>query len=397
MSFEAKLITVQSQLQEACLDGWLLYDFRKTNDLACAFLEIPSQRMLSRRLFYWIPKAGTSIKIVHQIEPHALNHLPGEMLTYSSWQELHECLKKALTGSRTVAMEYSHLNAIPYVSKVDAGTVELVQSFGPKVVSSADLLQGFTSIWTPQQLQSHQEAANILELAVAKAWQLISTALGNNKTLTEWDVQNCITEEFGRHGCMSDYPPMCAVNAHSADPHFELDKSSASEIKPGDFILIDLWCKKKSNDAVYADITRVGVAAKSPTKRQQEIFDVVKSGRDAAMALINKRLASGKSLLGWEVDNACREAIAATGNGKYFTHRTGHNLGEKVHGAGANIDNFETKEMRKLLPGTCFTIEPGVYLPGEFGVRLEHDVYIEPDGKHARITNELQHEIVCLI
>jgi Xaa-Pro aminopeptidase len=251
-------------------------------------------------------------------------------------------------------------------------------------------------VWSSAQFESHLEAAKVLEIAVSKAWKWIASAIREGKSLTELDVQRFIVEEFARHDCTSDYPPMCAVNAHSADPHFELDKSSSSVIKAGDFILIDLWCKKKSPDAVYADITRVGVAASGPAKKQQEIFNIVKSGRDAAMKLITDHLTVGKTLQGWEVDRVCRDTIAAAGYGHFFTHRTGHNLGERVHGAGANIDDFETKELRQLLPGTCFTIEPGVYLPGEFGVRLEHDVYLSPDGKSARITNDLQDHIVCL-
>lgn len=394
MDFSSRLHSIQQSLQKASWDGWLLYDFRKTNDLACRFLEIPHNKMCTRRFFYWIPARGNPIKIVHRIESHVLEHLPGESVLYSSWSELDGQLK-ILEGLKKIAMEYSPRNSIPYVSKVDAGTVDLVRSFGVEVVSSADLLQQYTSVWSPDQLESHLVATNVLEEAVAKAWKLIGKAVAEKKKISESDVQQFLLDEFERRGCFAEEPPICAVNAHAADPHYSPSPPTATLIKPNDFVLIDLWCKQKKPQAVYSDITKVGVVAAKPTVQQQKIFNLVKEARDAAMTLLQQRLQAGKPIMGWEVDQACRDVIEKAGFGPYFTHRTGHNIGERDHGDGANIDNFETQDRRLLLPGTCFSIEPGVYLPGEFGVRLEHDVYLEPDGCSLR-TTPLQTELVLI-
>jgi len=396
MTIQDKIRETQHLLKESNMGGWLLYDFRRTNDLAHRFLEIPSERMMTRRFFYWIPSEGEATKIVHRIESQVLDHLPGNLTTYSSWEELEQLLKKTLRGSHRVAMEYSPNNAIPYVSKVDGGTIDLVRSFGVEVVSSANILQRYTSIWTPEQLTMHLAAAGVLDATVAKAWDLIRDTIKSKKTITEYDVQRFILDQFEQSNCTCDDPPICAVNAHSADPHYIVEKSKASPIKPGDFVLIDLWCKQKKPHAVYADITRVGVVAPKPTEKQQKIFSIVRDARDAAMDLIRNRLQAGAPIMGWEVDQACRSVIEKAGYRKYFTHRTGHNIGERDHGDGANIDNLETKDCRFLLPQTCFSIEPGIYLPGEFGVRLEHDVYIEADGKNIKVTGGLQKEIECL-
>lgn len=293
-------------------------------------------------------------------------------------------------------MEYSPRNAIPYISKVDAGTVDLIRSFGIEVVSSADLLQVSTSVWDEEQLQLHLEAAEVLDHAVGKAWDLIAYSLKSRIPISEYDVQQFILAEFERQHCICEDPPICAVNAHAANPHYTPDAHSNVFIKADDFILIDLWCKKKGPRAVYADITRVGVAAAEATTKQQHIFNIVRNARDAAMELLTNRFSQGIPIMGWEVDQACRDIIQAVGYAEFFTHRTGHNIGERDHGDGANIDNFETKDTRLLLPKTCFSIEPGIYLPGEFGIRLEHDVYVEADGRSVRITGGLQKEIICL-
>lgn len=396
MNFHERLQRAQLSLAKEGVDGWLLYDFRKTNDLACRFLEISMDQMLTRRLFYWIPRHGSPIKLVHRIENKSLDQLPGTILEYRTWKELQQCLQKILKGSKKAAMEYSPCNAIPYVSKVDGGTIDLIRSLNVEVVSSANLLQAFTSVWDDLQLESHLAALRVLEKAVDHAWDFIASSIRQKRTVTEMDVQHLILEEFKKNDCISEDPPMCAVNEHSADPHYCLNPRDATIIKAGDFVLIDLWCKKKSSRAVYADITRVGVVDSHPSVKQQEIFDIVKGARDAAMELLASRFTQGRPIMGWEVDCACRQKIEEAGYGEYFTHRTGHNIGERVHGDGANIDNFETKDDRFLLPSTCFSVEPGIYLPGEFGIRLEHDVYVEPDGRTIRATGKLQNEIVCL-
>lgn len=386
---------IQALLSQQGLDGWLLYDFRRSNDLACRFLGISQDKILTRRFFYWIPAKGMPVKIVNVIEIHNLDHLPGQVLSYKTWQEFEIALAATLKGSHRIAMEYSPRNALPYVSKVDAGTMELVRGHGVDVVSSADLLQSFSSVWTPKQLETHLKAAEVLSSTVEKTWRHIAASLQSNKPLTEYEVQQFMREEMARQGCVSSDSPICAVNAHSANPHYSAEAKHSSVIQAGDFILIDLWCKQDLPDAVYADITRVGVAASQPTRKQSEIFAIVKKARDAATDLVRSRFAEGKVLKGYEVDQCCRKIIADAGYGDYFVHRTGHNIDVEDHGNGAHLDSLETMDQRQLLPGTCFSIEPGIYLPGEFGVRLEYDIYVYQDGK-IEITGGVQEHITCL-
>lgn len=395
MELKEKISDVQKQLQKQKIEGWLFYDFKRSNEIAGRFLEIPSDLFLTRRYFYWIPKKGTPIKIVHEIESHVLNHLPGNTLNYSSWQELHSHLQKILDGCKRVAMEYSPNNALPYISKVDAGTIDLIRSFDVQVVTSASLLQYYTSIWTDAQFKSHLDAAEMLSRTVDQAWTFISQHLKSNISLTEYAVQQFILQKFEQHNYIMDGSPICAVNEHSAQPHYCAEKSRSAQIKRGDFILIDLWCKKNQTDSVYADITRVGVAANHPTKKQNEIFTIVKCARNAATAFVETQFKEGLPITGCEVDKICRQVIIDAGYGKYFTHRTGHNIDQNDHGNGTHIDSLETQDERLLLPRTCFSIEPGIYLPNEFGVRLEYDVYLRPNGK-IQVTGGIQEEITCL-
>ncbi|MGA8164153.1 MAG: M24 family metallopeptidase [Waddliaceae bacterium] len=390
-----KFSAVQASLAREKIDGWLFYDFRRSNELACGFLEIPQQTLLTRRFFYWLPKQGEPVKIVSAIEDKVLHHLSGTVKTYRTWKELEKCLEDILSGCRKVAMEYSPRNAIPSVSKVDGGTLELVRSFGVDVVSSANLLQQYTSVWDARKLDTHLKAADILCEAVDQAWQWIASNLTSRKRITEYAVQQYLLETFAAHRCVTSDPPICAVNEHSADPHYLPTKEHSSAIGRGDFILIDLWCKQDLPRAAYADITRVGVAAPQPTSRQNEIFTLVKRARDRGVELIRECMREKRPLMGCEVDQACRQVIEKGGYGGSFIHRTGHNIDETDHGNGAHIDNYETHDCRELLPGTCFSIEPGVYLPGEFGVRLEYDVFIHSD-RRVQITGGIQNSITCL-
>jgi Xaa-Pro dipeptidase len=396
VKFEDKLRDIQKNLVEQNLDGWLLYDFRRSNDLAFDLLEIPEEKFFTRRFFYWIPKKGKPVKIVHRIESENLDHLPGDKLKFLAWQELESNVEKVLKGSKRVAMEYSPRNAIPYVSKVDAGTMEVVRDCGVEVVSSADLLQKYSSVWNEHKLKTHLEAADVLDKTVAKAWELIANSLRTSKELTEYDVQQFLLSEFEKNACVTEGPPICATNSHAADPHYIPAKEGSSLIKEGDFILIDLWCKKNLPDATYGDITRVGVAAKEPTKRQEEIFNIVKNARDAGTDLVKERFAKNESLMGWEVDAACRKVIEDAGYGECFIHRTGHNIDVNDHGNGAHVDNLETQDRRHILPGTCFSIEPGIYLSEEFGVRLEYDVYVDHD-RSVQVTGGIQESITCVL
>lgn len=396
MNNTEKVHDVQKRLLEQNIDGWLLYDFHRINDLAHDFLAIPADSMISRRFFYWIPAKGEPIKIVHVIEPHVLDHFPGEKLLYLKWETLEVQLAEVLKGAKCVAMEYSPRNALPYVSKVDGGVIDLVRASGVKVVSSAPFLQYYTCAWDDYQLETHLAAAEVLDKTVARAWEWIATALAKNSSITEYEVQQRILREFEQHGCTAAASPLCMVNAHSADPHYTATQQGAAQIKRGDFILIDLWCKKKEQRAVYADITRVGVADTAPTDRQKEIFALVRRAQKTATEFIQKSLEKGKIVKGFEVDQVCRKIIEEAGYGAFFTHRTGHNIHTHEHGPGANIDSLETWDDRPLIPCSCFSIEPGIYLPGEFGIRLEYDVYISKQNT-IQITGGIQEALTTLL
>lgn len=384
---------VQQILQQKKIDGWLLYDFHRINLLALEFLEIPEDEMLTRRLFYWIPSHGEPVTIVHGVETHVANHLPGKKLVYASWKKLEEHLKSILTGKKSVAMEYSPQCDIPTASRVDGGTLDLVRKFGVDVVSSAGFFPYLTCVWTPEQYRLHKEAADLLDRTAAMTWELIGTHLQQNKAITEYDVQQFILGEMEKAGCVTEGKPICGVNENSANPHYEPTAKSCKRIQEGDFIQIDLWCKRKVPHAVFADISRVAVAG-TPSQRHQEIFQIVRAAQKAGSDLVKQKIENGEELKGCEVDDCCRQVVEKAGYGDYFTHRTGHNIHEENHGPGPNIDNFETKDQRVLIPKTCFSIEPGIYLPKEFGVRLEYDVYIHEDRK-VEITGGIEESLVA--
>lgn len=395
MEFTDRLKEIQQSLGVQGIEGWLLYDFRGNNPLAYTLLGIASDKMLSRRFFYWIPRHGDPIKIVPLIEPHTLDHLPGIKWFYRTWQELERLLFSIASENTQIAMEYSPYNSLPVVSKVDAGTVDLIRKSGAQVVSSANLLQKYTSVWSQDQLKSHLAAAEVLNHIVDITWEFIKQSLKNKSGVNEYQVQQFMLKEMEKQGCIADHAPICAVNANSADPHYTPQELTCAAIKSGDFILLDLWCKQNIPKAVYADIARVGVADSKCTEKQQEVFQIVKSAREKAATFIKSNYEKNQLVQGWEVDQICREVIVQAGFGEFFIHRTGHNIGEQVHGSGANLDNFETHDFRLLLPGTCFSVEPGIYLPQQFGVRLEYDIYLDPLGK-VMITGGIQEEIVLL-
>lgn len=392
MNWSQKIENVQAFLQKENLDGWLLYDFKRLNPLACAFLEIPDEQHLTRRFFYWIPKIGEPVKLVSTVE-NPLDKVPGKTVRYFSHQALEKELAQLLQNSQKIAMEYSPKGDTPEVSKVDGGTLELVRAQGVEVVSSGDLYQVLVCVWDQKQLQSHLEAAQCLDETAAATWKWIKERLLKKERFTEYEVQQFILSEIERRGFWMDSPPIAAVNAHSADPHSQ--KSGSSIVQRGDFILIDLWCKRKETGSVFADITRVAVAREHPTEEEQKIFEIVKQARNAAVQLVKDRMHAGEKVFGWEVDKAARDVITQAGYGDYFVHRTGHNIHEAVHGPGAHNDSLETKDRRELIKGTCCSIEPGIYLPGRFGVRLEFDLYIHRDGK-VEVTGGIQDQIECL-
>jgi Xaa-Pro aminopeptidase len=387
------LEAIQAALREGHLDGWLFYDHHHRDPIAYRVLKI-APAMCTRRWYYLIPASGEPAKLVHRIEKGNLAGLPGEQHEYSSWNEQRLKLKKILEGKRTVAMQYSALNDIPYVGLVDAGTVELVKSFGVSVVSSADLVQVFEARWSPEALASHLEAGKAVQAAVEVAFVMIGDAVRAGKAVGEYELQQEMLRLFEARGVCSDEPPIVAVNAHSADPHYAPTRESSWPIRADDFVLLDAWAKRKTPGSVYFDITWTGFVGKEVPRRYAEVFEVVRQARDAAVSLVQRAMREGRPLYGYEVDDAARGVIARHGYGDYFIHRTGHSIGEDVHGNGANMDDFETRDNRRVIPRTCFSIEPGIYLK-DFGVRSEVNVYVEE--RDARVTGEVQKAVVPVL
>lgn len=373
------LSRIQAALREDGLDGWLLYDFRGLNVLARRILDMPADHMLSRRWFYFIPAQGEPRKLAHRIEQASLDHVPGSKRIYLRWQELEAGVQALVQGAKKVAMEYVPRNANPYVSRVDAGTVELVQSFGVEIVPSGDLIQRFEACWDDEQWALHLEAAKHTRSAYDVAFGYIADQVRKKVAVRETDVQKVILAHFEQNGVMADHAPIVAVGPHSGDPHYEPKAGVDAVIKEGDFVLIDLWAKCKKPRAVYSDLTRVAFVGKETPARYQEIFAIVAAARDAAIAKVKSAFAAKQPLMGWEVDNACRAVIDKAGYGEYFVHRTGHSIGQEVHGNGANMDGLETREERRVMPRTCFSVEPGIYLK-EFGIRSEVDVFVDGNG-----------------
>lgn len=396
MDWAYRIKDVQKHLTTEKIGGWLLYDFAGSNSLAREFLQIDPHQLISRRFFYWIPAQGKPVKILHRIEPHVLTSLPGRSLIYLKWQELEAALNDTLKGVKTVAMEFSPRCAIPYLSKVDGGMIDLIRSFSVEVVSSASFLQYYTCVLDEEQLKLHLEATQFLDQTAAKTWEKIGESLKKGVVIDEYAVREFIAKEMEQSGFIAETEPICAVNAHSADPHFEPQKRGSHQIKEGDFILIDLWCKKKHPKGIYGDITRVGFAGRSAPAKHQEIFAIVRLAQKRATDFVRERYAKGEKIRGYEVDQVCRQVIEEKGYGPYFAHRTGHNIYTKDHGPGAHIDSLETQDLRELIPRTCFSIEPGIYLPKEFGIRLEYDVFLAEGGK-AQITGGVQEAIALLL
>lgn len=371
--------SVQQALRDEGLDGWLFFYFQNNDPLALRLLRVPANKFFTRRWFYFVPGRGAPVKLVHRIEPDALDHLPGRTLSYATWRELEAGLARTLRGARKVAMQYSPKNAVPYISRVDAGTVELVRSLGPRVVSSGDLVQRFESVLTPGQWRQHQQTARHLHQIVRKAFAFIGRSVRGKGKITEFDVQRFILREYLRRHLITNADPIVAVNKNSARPHYAPTRARHAPVQKGDWVLLDIWAKPRGAEAVYADITWCGyVGAKTPEKHER-IFQIVRRARDAAVEFVQNRLAEGKAVRGWEVDRAARSVIERAGYGKYFIHRTGHSIGTEDHANGANMDGLETRETRRLLPGTLFSIEPGIYLR-DFGVRSEINVGL-PGGR----------------
>ena len=380
---------IQEALRERKFDAWLFYDHHHRDPIAYRVLGVREDLMVTRRWFYLIPAQGEPAKLVHRIEAGHLDSLPGSKDVYSGWQELWDKLRTMVSSHTTLAMQYSPNNLIPYVGLVDAGTVELVRGFGNTIVSSADLVARFEAVWSEEQVASHFAARDAIDKVTAAAFQEIGRRVRNGGT-HEHEMQQWILEAFRRENIITEDLPVVAVNQHSSDPHFEPRADRSARIKLGDHVLLDIWGKKNTPNAVYYDITWTGVVGK-PSEQQRKIFEVVRSGRDAAIQAVESAIKERRKIAGWEVDRAARDSITQAGYGEYFIHRTGHSIGVSVHANGANMDNLETKDEREIIPNSCFSIEPGVYLP-EFGVRSEVNMLVRKGS--AEVTGKIQQQLV---
>lgn len=390
------LSKIQSALSQFGFDGWMLYDFRGSNVLAQRILDMPDGFHGSRRYYYFIPAAGTPQKLVHRIENDVLDHLPGEKNIYLRWQELEAAIGKLVSGHKKIAMEYSPRNGNPYISRVDAGTVELVRSFGCDVVSSGDLISLFESVLTDEQLQSHLEASEVTNAAFARVWKFIADKVRSAGSVEESEVSDEIMRHFAEHNLTTYSPPIVGVDANGGNPHYDTGTGSETTIREGRFVLVDLWAKQNKPGACYSDLTRTGYVGKTVPEKYTTVFKIVAAARDAGIACVKSAFAEDRAVTGGEVDEAVRAVIEKAGYGENFCHRTGHNLAQEVHGNGTHMDNLETHETRRILPGTLFTIEPGIYLP-EFGVRSEVDVFIHANGQVQVTGGPLQTEVVAIL
>ncbi len=384
---------IQQALREDGLDGWLLYDFHGSNPIARRIAGLrDSAKLTTRRWYYLVPASGEPRALVHRIERSTLAHLPGERRIYSGRTELETGLAELVRGMHRVAMEYSPACAIPYLSRVDAGTVERIRSLGAEVVSSGDLVQRFEAVWDEAALESHRKASQYLYAIKDRTFELIRSRVAGG-TLTEYEVQRKMVEWFREAGLVTDCPPVVAAQESSGNPHYLPTAADHLPIRAGQVVLLDLWGKLDRAGAVYADITWVGFTGSAVPARAAAVFAAAREARDAAIALVGERVAAGRPISGWEVDRAARNVIQIAGYGDRFVHRTGHSLGEEVHGNGVHMDDYETHDDRRLIAGTGFTIEPGIYLD-DFGVRTEINMHV--GSVAAAVTGPLQAEIVPL-
>jgi len=389
------LEAIQTALREAGFDGWLFYDHHHRDPIGGRILGLDEKAHITRRWYYFVPAQGEPRKLVHRIEQGRLDSLPGAKGLYSSWQELATGLEAMLFDARRIAMQYSPNNAIMYVSMVDAGTVEFLRGLGKRIVSSADLVSQFEAVLSEEQIASHGVAQQAIDKIVAEAWQEIARRLrpsgAGSGWLTEYDLVVWLSEAMRREGLVWANGPDVSANANTSDSHYEPTAEKSAPIGEGDFVLIDIWGRVDKPGSIFYDITWTGVVGREPTEREQLVFETVRNARDAAIAKVEQAFTAGRTICGWEPDDAARAVIKAAGFGEFFTHRTGHNIARELHGPGAHLDNLETHDERRILPSTCFSVEPGIYLP-EFGVRSEVNMLTAP-GK-AWVTGRIQRELV---
>jgi Xaa-Pro dipeptidase len=384
---------IQEALRKEKLDGWLFFDHHLRDPLAYRVLGFHPASHVTRRWYYFIPAHGEPKGLVHRVESKMLDAVPGEKVPYSSWTEQVDGIRRILDGARRVAMQYSPNCAIPYVAMVDAGTVELVRGLGVDVATSAELVQHFEARWTPAALESHMEAGRRVDSVRREAFQLIGERTRNGRSIEELEVKQFVLAEFARHGMVTPDGPIVGVNANAANPHYEPQPGMTLPIRRGDFVLLDMWAKLDQPDSVFYDITWTGFCGTEPPEQIRRVFAIVRDARDCAIARVQNAVSAGQVVRGFEVDDAARSHIAGQGYGQQFTHRTGHSIGQDIHGNGANMDNLETHDERRIVPWTCFSIEPGIYL-SDFGVRSEVNVFV---GEHeARVTGEMQKDLVLI-
>jgi Xaa-Pro aminopeptidase len=390
------LDAIQTALRESRLDGWLFYDHHHRDPIAARILGLDPNAHITRRWYYFIPATGEPRKLVHRIEQARLDSLPGAKTQYSSWQELHAGLGNLLQNQKKIAMQYSPNNDIMYVSMADAGTVEFLRSLGKEIVTSADLVSQFEAVLTDDQIASHSAAQRAIDVILVGAWAEIARCLrppsgGGTGPFTEFDLVVWLREAMRREGLVWENGPDVSVNANTSDQHYEPTAEHAAPIREGDFLLIDIWGRLDTPTSVFYDVTWTGVIGREPTKKEQLVFDTVRRARDAAIETVEKAFAANRPIAGFEADDAARSVIREAGFGDFFVHRTGHNIAHEIHGSGAHLDNLETHDIRRILPHTCFSVEPGIYLP-EFGVRSEINMITAPG--RAWVTGRIQQELV---
>ncbi|SPE20184.1 Peptidase M24 [Candidatus Sulfotelmatomonas gaucii] len=391
------LDAIQTALRESALDGWLFYDHHHRDPIAAGVLGLDPKAHVTRRWYYFIPATGEPSKLVHRIEQGRLDCLPGAKTQYSSWQELRAGIENLLQNQKKIAMQYSPDNDIMYVSMVDAGTIEFLRGIGKEIVSSADLVSQFEAVLTAEQIASHSAAQREIDVILITAWAEIArhlrppSGIDRVESLTEYNMVVWLREALRREGLVWENGPDVSVNSNTSDQHYEPSAEHAAPIREGDFLLIDLWGRLDTPSAIFYDITWTGVIGRDPSKKEQLIFDTVRRARDSAISAVQQAFAANRPIHGFEADDAARSVIRDAGFAENFVHRTGHNIAHEIHGPGAHLDNLETHDERRILPNTCFSVEPGIYLP-EFGVRSEINMLTVP-GK-AWVTGRIQQELV---
>ena len=391
-----KITEIQVRLAEQGFDGWLFYDFHGRNSIAYRALGLPEQLIVTRRWYYYVPQHGDPIALVSALEPHNLDSLPGQKIVYRTWEERRDALARTLHSGATVAMEYSPLNAVPYVSLVDAGTIELIRSLGVNVVSSADLVQFAVCQWSDKQWADHREASSRLMAIKDLAFAEVAHRLREGTAMTDFEIQQFMAERYRGAGLVTDDPPIVATNERCSNPHYLPTFERQTELHRGDVLLIDFWARLDKVGSVYADHTWMGFLGPAVPQRLAEVFSAVADARDRAIAFVSDAFSHRRPIQGWQVDDVARSSIKDAGYGDFFIHRTGHNIDQDVHGEGANMDNYETHDDRLVLVRTCFSIEPGIYLP-DFGVRSEVDVFVAGPDQVEVTGVPIQREVTALL